>query len=227
MIGILCKENEKGFAREFFELFKTPWEFYVEGKMYNVVLSTENRIPQVNTNLTIIYSHAEIQNELSCGINRKVKYHGDIVFNNYFEIPIYGDLCTFEGEDQSLLKIKRNSESEGVRIHFSNSFLIRIGYNIFEEVAFLLKVGQPRENAHIPTLEIHISMLRNWILEAGIPIVEIPAIPVGYNFMICLTHDVDFIKITQHKFDHTLIGFLYRALFVSLNNFLIFSLSSG
>jgi hypothetical protein len=126
LIGILCKENEKGFAREFFELFKTPWEFYVEGKMYNVVLSTENRIPQVNTNLTIIYSHAEIQNELSCGINRKVKYHGDIVFNNYFEIPIYGDLCTFEGEDQSLLKIKRNSESAGVRIHFSNSFLISL-----------------------------------------------------------------------------------------------------
>jgi peptidoglycan/xylan/chitin deacetylase (PgdA/CDA1 family) len=220
LIGVLCKESERNIAQEFFELFKTPWEFYVEDKMYNVVLSTKNIISEPKAKLIVIYSHGENQIESLQGINRKVQYHAAMVSNDYFEIPIYGDVCTFEGEGQPVLKIIGSSEVTGVKIIGSNGMLIRIGYDIFEEVSFLIKVGQPKEKAHIPTLEIHISMLRNWILEAGIPIVEIPAIPAGYNFTVCLTHDVDFIKISQHKFDHTLMGFIYRALISSLRGFL-------
>src|SRR6266571_6178454 len=59
-------------------------------------------------------------------------------------------------------------------------------------------------------------MLRGWILDAGIPVVEVPPVPVGYEFIACLTHDVDFVKISDHKFDHTAWGFLYRAVVGSL-----------
>jgi hypothetical protein len=54
-------------------------------------------------------------------------------------------------------------------------------------------------------------MLRAWILEEGIPLMEIPPVPAGYNFTVSLTHDIDFIGIRQHKFDHTMLGFLYRS----------------
>jgi hypothetical protein len=63
-------------------------------------------------------------------------------------------------------------------------------------------------------------MLRKWIVSAGIPFVEIPPAPPGYDFICCLTHDVDFIRITDHKFDHTLLGFLQRASLGSVWNFL-------
>ena len=86
-------------------------------------------------------------------------------------------------------------------------------------MAFLLSEGQPVENALIPTLELHISLLREWIVGAGIPLVEIPPVPWGYQFIACLTHDVDFAGIRRHKLDHTMWGFIYRALVGSLLGF--------
>lgn len=38
--------------------------------------------------------------------------------------------------------------------------------------------------------------------------------------MCCLTHDIDFAGIRMHKIDHTILGFLYRALFGSLRDIL-------
>ena len=88
---------------------------------------------------------------------------------------------------------------------------MRVGYNLFEEVRFLLTVGQPSANAGVPTLEEHISLLRDWITLAGIPLVEIPPVPSGYNFIACLTHDIDHPALRNHWCDHTMFGFLYRS----------------
>src|SRR5438034_4827601 len=85
--------------------------------------------------------------------------------------------------------------------------MLRLGYSLFREVEYLLSVGQPPENAHTPTLDMHIMMLRDWILDAGITLLEIPPSPSGHRFAVCLTHDVDFLRIRDHKFDHTMWGF--------------------
>jgi len=84
----------------------------------------------------------------------------------------------------------------------------------------LLTVGQPAEHAHVPALDLHIGMLRTWILNAGVPLVEIPPAPAGHRFMVCLTHDIDFIGIRRHRFDHTMWGFLYRSTIGALRNVL-------
>jgi hypothetical protein len=97
--------------------------------------------------------------------------------------------------------------------------VIRLGYDLFQEVRVLLSEGQPAENAHIPTLDIHIRMLREWILNAGIPLVEIPAAPAGHRFFACLTHDIDFVGIRNHCLDHTMWGFLYRSTAGAIHNF--------
>lgn len=89
---------------------------------------------------------------------------------------------------------------------------------MFDEIRFLLESGQPEKYAHIPTLEIHIAILRNFILAEGIPVLEIPPTPAGFDFVCCLTHDVDFLGIRNHRFDHTMFGFLYRAVIGSLIN---------
>jgi hypothetical protein len=54
-------------------------------------------------------------------------------------------------------------------------------------------------------------MLRAIMVSLEIPFVEVPPVPPGYDFMACLTHDVDFVGIRDHKWDHTMWGFLYRA----------------
>jgi len=38
MIGVIADPAEHGVVREFFELFKTPWEFYRRDRQYDVVL---------------------------------------------------------------------------------------------------------------------------------------------------------------------------------------------
>ena len=97
----------------------------------------------------------------------------------------------------------------------NGSRLIRIGYDLFAEVGYLLKTGQPATNAAIPALDLHIALLREVIRSAGVPLIEIPPVPFGYRFMACLTHDLDHPFVCRHKFDRTMFGFLYRALIVS------------
>src|SRR5262249_44098277 len=88
--------------------------------------------------------------------------------------------------------------------------VIHAGYNVFSKIAFLLSKGQPDQNALTPQLDIYIATLRDWILGARLPLVEIPATPAGYEFIGCLTHDVDFLRITDHRFDGTILGFIGR-----------------
>ena len=92
-----------------------------------------------------------------------------------------------------------------------SSRTIRCGYDLFSEVEFLLSAGQPPERAGTPTLDLHIALMRQWIVAAGIPLWEIPPVPPGHQFLACLTHDVDFLGIRRHRLDRTLAGFLLRA----------------
>src|SRR5205823_1533027 len=46
MIGVVPKPTEIRVAQEFFQLFKTPWELYVPGRHYDVVLSTSDDVPR-------------------------------------------------------------------------------------------------------------------------------------------------------------------------------------
>lgn len=44
MIGVQANEDELEVAREFFELFKTPWEPVTAGRKYQIVLSTGGEV---------------------------------------------------------------------------------------------------------------------------------------------------------------------------------------
>jgi hypothetical protein len=80
----------------------------------------------------------------------------------------------------------------------------------------LLTAGQPPENADIPSLDLHVVLLRDLIIASGVTLMEIPPVPEGYRFIACLTHDVDHPSIRKHRLDHTILGFLYRATLGSL-----------
>ena len=219
MIGIISRNEERSIVGEFFELFKTPWEFYRHDSSYDVVLSTaeSKNIPNARLLLMFGSEKKEVDDE------KKIKYYASqesrIVECEERNLPIYGDLLTFHEPEDPLIRTKETHEAVGVEIKKSGKRIIRIGYDLFKEIGFLLNSGQPAAHAAIPTLEIHIDMLRKWILRAGIPLIEIPPVPARYRFIACLTHDVDFFGIRNHRFDHTMYGFIYRALFGSLIGF--------
>ena len=125
--------------------------------------------------------------------------------------PIYTNISMLESGGSVALTAKASGKTFAVKIERNQHTIVRIGYDLFQEIAFLLSSGQPIGYADVPTLEIHIEILRDLIREARVPFVEIPPVPYGCDFITCLTHDIDFAGIRNHKFDNTMFGFLYRA----------------
>lgn len=218
MIGVIAKKSEQEAVKEFFQLFKTPWEFYQINRSYDVVISTDYHIPRIGAKLLIIYASNKIEFDMENESPIPSQKKGTILDYNGKDLPIYGEILTSGAKANSVIIIKGTNESVGVVINGKSQKIIRVGFNLFYEIYFLLSSGQPSDYSCIPTLELHILMLRDMILSAGIPLIEIPPVPAGYDFITCLTHDVDFFGIKKNKFDHTILGFVYRALFGSLIN---------
>jgi hypothetical protein len=228
VIGVISRVEQAATVEEFFELFKTPWEFYVPGRSYNVIVATTDDIPSVETGLLLVFGPETKSTDAVNHIGVRFKHTGGSVDFRGVKLPIFGELCTFEGESKGIPCLAAESGVAGIRfVSKTGATLIRVGYDLMREVQLLLSAGQPIEFARIPTLEIHISMLREWILSAGISLLEIPPTPVGHSFTVCLTHDIDFVGIKNHKLDHTMWGFLYRSTVGALSRFFRKRISFG
>src|SRR5208282_2217389 len=213
MIGIISKDGEAAAVREFFELFKTPWEPYVPGREYDLVITTTGDVPvDLRASLLAVYDSRSTRFDREAGVVARPAQNCKRLEFPDGELPLYHDVQAFEAKGQPLLLAKGQKAVVGMQFSHAGCRVLRFGYDLFQEVEFLLSQGQPPENAHIPTLELHISLLRASMVNAGISFVEIPAAPAGYEFMACLTHDVDFTGIREHRGDATMWGFLYRAL---------------
>jgi len=219
LIGVIPKAGQEGVVEEFFELFKTPWERYCPGRPYDVILATADEVPEVNPQLLLVYGTSAKSMDARIGLTARERPHDTIVRSANSDVPIYGKSLTFADVRNGVPCVTGKAGTAGIKLDAPGSTVIRLGYDLFEQVHFLLSMGQSVENAHIPTLDIHISMLREWILEAGIPLVEIPPVPHGHSFSVCLTHDIDFVGIRKHCFDRTMLGFVYRATVGAVKNF--------
>lgn len=214
MIGVIAAPSDREIAHEFFELFKTPWEFWQSGRLYEAVLScTENECSLgVSSKLWISYAGRKPQT-----VHNNPRSH--LLLYRRKKIPIYGDCVTFPDSENSFLKSYSSQSCVGYVEPTAETTRVRIGYNLFHEIHHLLTIGQPTENASIPTLELHIALLRDLIVESGAALTEIPPVPDGHTFIACLTHDVDHPSIRRHLLDHTALGFIYRATIGSVMNF--------
>ena len=216
MIGIIANPSDHPVVSEFFELFKTPWEFYRSERPYEVVLCAgPGDFDPCAAKLILVYSGRELpfdvrnKTRISTRNNRVLSYKGT-------RIPIYGDSTSFRETTPGIL-VDEESQQAAIHQNQSNGTVVaRIGYDLFGEVRTLLTEGQPIVNASTPTLDLHIDLLRDLIISSGAALVEIPPVPDGYRFIASLTHDVDHPSIRQHKFDHTMFGFLYRAVVGSI-----------
>jgi hypothetical protein len=212
VIGVLSKPEQASAVEEFFELFKTPWEYFRPECTYDVVLATVDDIPDVDTSLLLIYGSKTTSKDAASHIDVDGRTQGASLRYQDDSLPIYGPLATFKRDGAGhCAAVTESGSIAGLQLDGERRSTIRLGYDLFQEVQFLISTGQPISNARIPALDLHIRMLRSWIVDAGVPLVEITPSPSGYAFAVCLTHDIDFVGIRGHRFDHSMWGFVYRS----------------
>ena len=210
MIGVAASSDDLCVAQEFFELFKTPWEPAVPTRKYQIVLNTDGCFENFDAERFLVYSSGEVATDRGAGATAE-RVDGPIDLEwDEVRFPIFGSVALFDGGVSA-----GTLTSRGKAVDFGcatgDRAVRRIGYDLFAEVRHLLTEGQPVSRALTPTLELHIALLRLLLLESGVSFVEIPPRPDGYDFMCCLTHDVDFYGIRRHTGDRTLAGFVARA----------------
>lgn len=216
MIGVVVPTGDEVVVREFFELFKTPWGFVRPGGRCDVLLCTQSEIPEVAAALVLCFGCDERSVAVGGSPAILSQQSGARIRSPAGELPIYGGCLTFRGEAVAGLVELSRCEAVAVAGTANGADMIRLGFDLFGEVRHLLTAGQPAASAAIPALDLHIALLRQLITAAGVPLVEIPPVPAGHPFMVCLTHDVDHPILRNHRFDHTMAGFLYRATLGSL-----------
>ena len=221
MIGVIANPSERLIVSEFFELFKTPWEFYRSDRDYDVLLcSGTGSFDEQSAKLILIYAGEKLEFDAEEQIEITSQSNTAVLFYRGVRLPIYGKSITFSKQETAIL-VDGEQRAAAIQLQCPrNSVVKRIGYSLFSEIAALLTAGQPAAYAGIPTLDLHIALLREMIVASGITLAEIPPIPEGYPFIACLTHDVDHPSIREHTLDHTMLGFLYRAVFGSLSKFI-------
>jgi hypothetical protein len=227
MIGVVSNPEEGPLVREFFELFKTPWEFYHDEGIYDVILSTTGTAPcRSEAKLILVYGGGQTPYDMVCDNSMGSSYKTSSKLTYRKEpLPLYGSSVRFAHTETTDLQDAYGASALLLR-RSGNQVSARIGYELFQEVRALLTSGQPVAEAGAPTLDTHVAVLRDLMIESGVEFVEIPPSPEGYRFIACLTHDVDHPSIRFHKFDSTALGFLYRAVIGSVLNKLRSRISS-
>lgn len=210
MIGVVVSKAELESVREFFELFKTPWEPAVSGRTYRVLLRSRDGGGDVTADVQLIYGAASRMCDGQIGLTRQLLTGPGEAEWRGRALPLYSSAVTFgPARDDTILT--SGGHAVDYRHREGNCLTWRVGYDLFDEVRSLLTEGQPVEHAQTPTLELHIDLMRQLLIEAGVSFVEIPPRPHGYDFACCLTHDVDFFGLRRHRCDRTLAGFVARA----------------
>jgi hypothetical protein len=212
MIGVCCRDAQRAAAREFFELFKTPWEFAEPGRVYAAVLGCGVEPPAGAGTVRVLYGADALPGDTARGTVPRPGPAGAALNTPGGPLFLQGAWAALPAEAGAPLVSGRDGgEPAAVRCDQDGRRTVRLGYTLFDETARLLDAGQPPATAACPALDLHIGLLRAVLLDAGLPVVEIPPCPPGYAGMVCLTHDVDFVSLRHYGFDATMAGFLARA----------------
>lgn len=219
MIGVICADRQKPAVREFFELFKTPWVFWEPGGSCDVLIVTSAaaRPESFTARLVIAFGTTEMRGDASLGVSPRSRTHNDMLQVDDLQLPLYKGALRLAGDATILGRSVSSGAALIIERATGSPPTIRCGYDLFAEAEFLLSAGQPPERAGTPTLDLHIALMRRWIVAAAIPLWELPPVPPGHQFLACLTHDVDFLGIRRHRLDRTIAGFLLRASLGSLS----------
>jgi hypothetical protein len=210
VIGVSLSDYDHYSVGEFFELFKTPWEYFRAETSYDVVICDSATVPIVDARLVIVIHRFRGAQDAAGSVDSEPREptlmrFGQVIF------PVYGSVVYIDS-GVPIIYAGDFERCVGSYAYNEDKTVLNIGYDFFNETGLLLSSGQPVAYASFPTLDLHVANLRRWILAAGLPLAEVPPTPYADSFFACLTHDVDFAGIRNHFIDQTFAGFLYRAI---------------
>src|SRR5436190_45331 len=144
MIGVIANPSEHAVVREFFELFKTPWELYRSDRRYDVLLCAGDAVlPENGAQLVLIYGGRRLPVDAAADVELlSERTETRTLLHNGTRIPVYGDSITFR-EDSGTLADEASGESAICFRRSRGQTLVRIGYSLFGEIRTLLTAGQP------------------------------------------------------------------------------------
>src|SRR5262249_54111905 len=103
MIAVIADSAEQEVVREFFELFKTPWEFYRRDRRYDAVVCAGSGEFGEGAKLVLVYSGRKTIVEEECNIQRRDRRRARVLSRQGMRLPIYGDTITFPDKVSGLL----------------------------------------------------------------------------------------------------------------------------
>ena len=103
MIGVVASEADRSAVFEFFELFKTPWEFHRPGVHYEVLLCSNGTVPENSARLLLLYSSQRQPVEKYRSIKTSCASGKNFVLFRGERIPIYGSCLLLEGLGNEVL----------------------------------------------------------------------------------------------------------------------------
>ena len=104
MIGVAASDSQASVVSEFFQLFKTSWEFCRPGVTYDVVICSESDLPPNSARLTIIYGTRQHPFDSEKGIEAGGRHRTTMLSSGEDRIPIYGNCQTFTGPGNPILR---------------------------------------------------------------------------------------------------------------------------
>src|SRR5262249_47574970 len=147
---------------EFFELFKTPWEFCRRDRRYRVLLVTDGAPIDRSADLVLVYGSESVAFDQACNrlpgpprSRTTLSWTGEC-------LPIYGSAVGFAADAAAGERVLANPAEPAAWVKRADGrTFIRVGYDLFREIRHLLTQGQPPTHASVPTLERHIALLRS------------------------------------------------------------------
>src|SRR4029453_15169555 len=138
MIGVVTNGAERSAVIEFFELFKTPWEFWRPGTRYDVLLCSNSMVPENDARLLLLYGSEQQAFERSGGIRTHSVRGLDFVSFRGERIPIYGNCLLFDHQAKKFLLQNKKNAAAAISTTSGAQAVVRVGFDLFEEVHQLL-----------------------------------------------------------------------------------------
>ena len=216
MIGVLVSDSRVRLVGELFELFKTPWETYHAGSRYDAVLCFGCAAPEGAHPFTGVYSASPVQSDETQGFRVSGRRRQCQIDAGERAAVLPAAVATVAGAGDPVLHSADNGGVLARRVRSDTGVSCRFGFDLLEQMEWWLSHGQRPAAAMSPALDLQVALLRELLIDAGVPLIEVLPTPEAHTFCACLTHDVDFMGIRFHVFDRTFFGFLYRATVGSL-----------
>src|SRR5438309_5407694 len=154
MIAVATNPEHRAAASEFFELFKTAWEFYRSGEEYDAVICCGMIPTDVRTGLVLVYASSELpfDQQQQLQVLREDRSREMPSYRGW-RLPVYAGLVSVIGYGKRHHPIAvKTKYSLAVELRIAGKLFIRFGYDLLSELGHLLFEVQPIPFAPVPSI---------------------------------------------------------------------------